>query len=69
MSKSLPEFIADVGAEEAARLFNVKQRTAESWKRRERYPRPAKAPEIIEASGGIVDYEGIYGPESRSAAA
>jgi len=67
MNKTLPEFISEVGAEEAARLFNIQPRTAESWKRRERYPRPAKAPEIIAATRGVVDYEGIYGPDVRAA--
>jgi hypothetical protein len=69
MSKSLPEFIEDVGTKEAARLFKVKERTAASWKRRERYPRPAKAPEIIAATRGVVDYRGIYGPADQQVAA
>lgn len=68
MTKTLPEFIEEVGIDEAARLFEIKPRTAESWKRRERYPRTSKAGEIIEATDGVVDYAGIYGPAEQSAA-
>lgn len=67
MNMTLPEFIESVGAERAAKMFGVKQRTAEAWKRRERYPRPAKAPDIVAATNGAVDYKGIYGPDLSAA--
>lgn len=68
MTQSLPEFIESVGDDEAARLFGIKRRTAESWRRRERYPKVASAPRIIEATRGRVDYAGIYGPAKQDAA-
>jgi len=40
---NLPVFIETVGDAEAARLFGVAERTAASWRRRERYPRAPQA--------------------------
>ena len=55
----LPEYIKQVGAAKFAKTFKVKKRTAESWARMERRPRPEKAQEIVERTP--VTMEGIYG--------
>jgi len=66
---NLPVFIETVGDAEAARLFGVAERTAASWRRRERYPRAPQAQIIVQItknhSCGPVDYSGIYGPDQR----
>ena len=55
----LPEYIEKVGAAKFAKLIGVKKRTAESWKRMERRPRPEQAQRIVEKTP--VTMEGIYG--------
>lgn len=55
----LPDYIKQVGAGRFAKQFRVKKRTAESWLRMERRPRPEKAQEIVEKTP--VTMEGIYG--------
>lgn len=65
MSRSLPEFIESVGDEAAAELFGAKVRTVQSWRRRERYPRPEQARQIVEATGGAVDFAGIFAGEAE----
>lgn len=69
MNKTLPDFITEIGDAEAARLFRSPMRTIQSWRRRERTPRPSQATMIIEASGGRVTYEGIYAQPADTAAA
>lgn len=59
---TLSEFIVEIGDVAASRLFGVKLRTIQSWRRRERYPRPDQAHEIVRLAGGKVDYAGIFGP-------
>lgn len=54
----LTEYIKQVGDEAAAQLFEVKIRTAASWRRRERMPRPEQARRIVERSPVTMD--GIY---------
>jgi len=56
----LREYIEMIGDEEAARLFSVKPRTAASWRRGERYPRPKQAAVIVEKTKGRVTYADIY---------
>jgi DNA-binding transcriptional regulator YdaS (Cro superfamily) len=56
----LSAFIEEVGDEKAAKLFGVKVRTAASWRRRERIPRPKQVPNIVRASKGKVTLEGVY---------
>jgi hypothetical protein len=68
MSTSLPKFIAAIGDPAAAELFDVKLRTVQSWRRRERHPRAEQAARIVELSGGEVDYAGIFAPEPRESA-
>lgn len=63
MNLSLPDFIAEIGDERAAELFDVTVRTAQSWRRRERYPRPIQARLIVARSDGRVDYAGIFGED------
>lgn len=57
---TLPDFIAEIGDDKASEIFMVPKRTVQSWRRRERCPRPSKASEIIAATGGRVAYAGIY---------
>lgn len=66
---TLSKLISDMGDAAAAALFGVKLRTVQSWRRRERYPRPEMAWKIVEKAGGRVDYAGIFGPPSPAAAA
>lgn len=65
---TLPDFIAELGDEEAARLLDAPLRTVQSWRRRERKPRPAQAARIIAAAEGRLDYAGIYGAPAGEAA-
>ena len=55
----LPDYIHTVGIERFAKQFKVKPRTVRSWIRMERYPRPAKAQEIVEKTP--VTMQDIYG--------
>lgn len=63
---TLPEYIADLGDEAAAQLFDVRVRTVQSWRRRERYPRPEQAERIVRLSNGKVNYEGVYAPSEAA---
>jgi DNA-binding transcriptional regulator YdaS (Cro superfamily) len=58
---SFPEYIRKHTPQKCAKLFNVKERTAFSWMRRERYPTPTKAHEIVAAAKGEVTMQDIYG--------
>lgn len=58
VSITLPDYIAQMGDEKAARLFGVETRTAVSWRLRERMPRPRQAKVIVERSPVTMD--GIY---------
>lgn len=69
MSTSLPDFIAALGDDKAAELFEVKVRTVQSWRRRERYPRADQARRIVAAAGGQISYAGIFGPDPTTACA
>jgi hypothetical protein len=55
----LVEYIEQIGDAKAAKLWNVEERTVQSWRLRERTPRPNHAARIVETSP--VTYEGIYG--------
>lgn len=57
---TLKDFIESLGPNEAARLFGVKRRTVDSWRRGERAPRPAKAKEIVNLTGGVVTLSDCY---------
>lgn len=55
---------------EAATLFGVKERTTASWRRGERWPRPATWPLIIDKTGGKVSVSDLLaGPRPAKAAA
>lgn len=69
MTLTLPEFIREIGDEKAAELFNVKVRTVQSWRRREAFPYPRNAQQIVAAAEGRVDFQGIYGPPDTGKAA
>lgn len=55
----LPDYIKEVGLDKFSKRVGVKKRTALSWQRMERRPRPAVAQRIIERTP--VTMEGIYG--------
>lgn len=57
---SLPEYIEFIGDAKASVAFGVPARTVQSWRRRERVPRPAKAAEIVSIAGGALTMESIY---------
>jgi len=57
---TLPQFIESVGDEAAARLFDAEVRTVQSWRRRERLPRPDKAQHMVAAAGGCLSMDSIY---------
>lgn len=61
---TLSDYIKEVGDAEAGRLFGVGERTAASWRRGERRPRPEKAREIVVATGGKVSFSDCYAPSS-----
>lgn len=63
----LSEYIQQVGDDEAARLFEVKRRTVQAWRRGERTPRREQAHVIVERSP--VTFEGIYSMPSPEAVA
>jgi hypothetical protein len=57
---TLPEFIASMGDDKAAALFDEPVRTVMSWRHGARRPRPAKAQKIVERSEGKVTFADIY---------
>lgn len=57
---TLVDFITERGDEAAASLFKVTVRTAASWRRKERRPKPAKAREIERTTGGLVSMQEVY---------
>lgn len=61
MKMTLPEFITELGDAEFARRTRTPIRTVQSWRRRERMPRPSQAQGIIRIADGRLDFEGIYG--------
>jgi len=66
----LRAYIEAIGDEAAAEKFGVKPRTAASWRRRERMPRPEMSAVIVERTNGEVSYAEIYSqPEDKDAAA
>jgi len=61
MKMTLPEFISEHGDAEFAALVEEPIRTVQSWRRRERMPRPGKARKIIRIANGRLDLASIYG--------
>jgi hypothetical protein len=57
---NLPDYIKKHGDEKCAAIFRSKVRTVGSWRRRERYPRPEKAREMVIASEGELTMSGIF---------
>ena len=57
---TLQDFIRDMGDGRAAALFGVKERTAASWRRGERFPRAQDIPRMIELSGGRLEYASFF---------
>ena len=60
---TLPEYIASMGDEKAARLFGVEKRTVMSWRLRDRTPRPVQAERIV--ANSPVTLEGIYSQDIK----
>lgn len=56
----LKKYIEKHGDDKCAEIFNVKPRTAASWRRGERFPRPEQANFIVKATNGEVTLNGIY---------
>ena len=50
----------------AAELLNEKRRTVDSWRRFENPPVFRSALNIVQRSGGLVDFNGIYAPYARA---
>jgi DNA-binding transcriptional regulator YdaS (Cro superfamily) len=63
----LSQYISSVGDAAAAELFGVEERTAASWRKLTRSPRPEKAREIVKATKGKVSFSDCY--EEREVAA
>ena len=57
---TLSEYIKHKGDAEAARILGIKIRTAASWRRGERMPRPEQARRIVSLTGGEVSLADIY---------
>jgi len=55
----LISYLTQKGDAEAAKLFGVSKRTIQSWRLKERRPRPEQAQVIVKKSP--VTFEGIYG--------
>jgi hypothetical protein len=66
MKISLPEFIAELGDDEISSRMRTPVRTVQSWRRRERRPRPAQAEELIRISEGRLNFDSIYGPANTA---
>lgn len=59
---TLKEYIEFIGTEPAAELFGCSPATTKSWRYGLRQPSIKQAKKIIQASGGKLDFESIYGP-------
>ena len=65
MTMQLPDLIAEIGDAEFGRLVGAPVRTVQSWRRRERLPRPEQARQIVRLAAGRISFEGIYGNPAR----
>lgn len=61
---SLAQFIAQMGDEQAAILFDEKLRTVAGWRRGERYPARRKLSKIIARSRGQITWDSLLNPEA-----
>lgn len=68
MTVTLPELIGSIGDAPFAEETGVPMRTVQSWRRRERLPRPEQAREIIKLYPDRITFEGIYGVADSVAA-
>jgi hypothetical protein len=57
---SLSAYITQLGDEEFATRYGIKVRTAASWRRHERCPRPEEAKRLVEKSSGELTMDIIY---------
>lgn len=58
---NLPDYIAALGDEVAAKTLGISVRAARSYRERRRTPRPAKAAQMVKRSKGKLTLEAIYG--------
>jgi len=65
---TLSEYISNAGDDIAAARFFVSERTAASWRRGERFPRPDKAKEIERITAGAVSFAECFQRDSVRAA-
>lgn len=60
---NLPDYIRSIGEERASAEFGVSVWTIRSWRQRTRFPRIAKAVEIVSKSRGAVTMDVIFGQD------
>lgn len=60
---TLSQYIREIGDGKAGEIFGVSERTAASWRRGERRPRPEAARRIVAASNGLLTLDVIYAGE------
>lgn len=65
---NLRDYIKSVGDSRAAELFGVEERTAASWRRGERSPRPKTAATIVSVTQGEVSFAEVYQADSAEVA-
>jgi hypothetical protein len=58
---TLREFISKQGDETAARILGISIRAARSYREGKRFPRPAKAAQMVKRSKGQLTMDAIYG--------
>lgn len=66
---NLPDYIRKVGEPVAVQKFGVSVWTIRAWRQQAKFPRAAKANEIVAVTDGVVDLEGIYTPIKATPAA
>lgn len=64
----LPEYIALVGDDAAAKLFGVKSRTVSAWRRGERRPSRRLMTVIVSATDGRITAADLLDPDEEAAA-
>lgn len=57
---NITEYIKSVGVPVIAKQIGVTERAVQSWKLRQRKPRPEDAMKLVELSGGMISFSSIY---------
>lgn len=63
---SLSAYIKTIGNSAAAKLFDVSEGTAKSWRYGYRKPSADNAKEIVRITDGRVTWEGIYATDRKT---